>query len=80
MDTLHGIVEKLGGFEAAGSLAEVQSKTVWAWLNVMRKFPANTYVLFADELRRRGHYRHRRPPPSLWGMKESRPSPRCRVN
>lgn len=67
LESVRQVIDAMGGIDAAASLAGVRRKAAYAWRNHLGKFPPDTYLLFTEELRLRGHVR---PPPSrLWGMR-----------
>ena len=73
------LIDKMGGLQAVAALAQVERQTAWAWGKRIGRFPSDTYVLFHDELRRRGYLGNDEElPASLWGMKIRRPNRRPR--
>src|SRR5262245_45378592 len=70
------LIDKMGGLQAVAALAGVGYDAAQKW-QTKTGFPSDTYLLFRDELRRRGHLGNdEEPPASLWGMKVRRASKR----
>ena len=66
-------IDKLGGVQSVAALAHVEPTTASAWQTRLGRFPPDTFVLFRDELRRRGHLADGEEPPlHLWRMKQRR--------
>jgi hypothetical protein len=63
LTTAKAVIEKLGGEEALQKLTSRKYNAIFNW-RVINKFPANTFTLFQDELRKLGCTA----PASLWGM------------
>ncbi|MGY2987663.1 hypothetical protein [Bradyrhizobium sp. USDA 4508] len=62
------IVEVLGGPERVAELTEARDPAVWNWLYAFEAFPANTYFVLIEALKKRGYTA----PPHLWKMRGTR--------
>jgi hypothetical protein len=59
------VVEALGGPEKVAALTDANTSAVWNWFAYFEAFPANTYKIMIDALKRRGYTA----PPHLWKMR-----------
>lgn len=75
--SVRDLIDKMGGLQAVAALANVKYQTASSWQAGRGRFPSDTYLIFTNELRRRGHLdENEEPPASLWGMKVRRTAKR----
>ena len=66
LTTAQEVIERLGGIKGVAEMTNSKYQRVWNWKSFGR-FPARTYILMTNELRRRGYTA----PTELWSMSEA---------